>query len=137
MTYGLAKCARRACGKPFTRKTYNQEYCTLACQRLFHDKPKGAMHFSKLSRSAPLQRVHNLLKKGPQTTKQIERLARVSNPATWVSMLRKNGINALNAQHIKTNKDGTKVYRYELAKTTFIGNGRSTTFPGEATIFEN
>lgn len=113
MTHGVAKCARKACGKPFTRKTKNHLYCTAACQRFVHDKPKGRMHFSKLSGSPSLQRVYKLLLDGPRTTKQIERLARVSNPATWVSMLRMNGIGVV-AELIRIKADKTKVFRYAL-----------------------
>ena len=114
MTYGLAKCARRACGKPFTRKTRNHEYCSTTCQRLFHDKPKGKMHFSKVSGSPPQQRILHLLKDGiAYTTREIQARARVCNPATWISALKMQGHNIVCEYKCRC-ENGSKIYTYQL-----------------------
>jgi len=115
MTYGLGKCARKTCGKPYTLKTHNQKFCSTTCQRLVHDKPKGTMHFGKVKNSPPMRRVLALLRKKRQTTLEIQVKARVCNPATWVSALRKNGFNIV-CEYVGTDASDSRVYRYQLIK---------------------
>lgn len=127
MTYGLAKCARKACGKPFTRKTWNQKYHSGICQRLFHDKPKGTMNFSKVLGSPPQQRILHLLKDGiAYTTREIQRRARVCNPATWISSLKMQGY-VIECKYKGVNKKtGARIYTYQLKF-----NGRKFDVPNE------
>jgi hypothetical protein len=115
MTYGLGKCARKTCGKSFTRKTQNHEYCSITCQRLIHDKKRGKMRCGAFVGSPPQRRVLNLLKKGPQTTLEIQQKARVCNPATWISSLRQNGFNIPDAEYKGRDEEtGIRIFSYRL-----------------------
>ncbi len=116
-------CALKSCDKRFTPKTHNQRYCSPSCQqevgkRAYRVGKKKAnsrgMHCGKVSGSPPMRRVLAFLKRKRQTTLEIQVKARVCNPATWVSALRKNGFNIV-CEYLGTSK-GSRIYRYQLVK---------------------
>ena len=123
MTYGLSKCKNKPCGKPFTRKAWNHEYCSISCQRIvgiqaYQDGVKKrnsrGMKFGKVSGSPAQRRILKLLKdKLPHTTRQIQEKANVCNPATWISALNMQGYD-IECKYRGTDEHGSKIYTYQL-----------------------
>ncbi len=116
-------CALKSCDKRFTPKTHNQRYCSTSCQqevgkRAYRVGKKKidsrGMHFSKVEGSPPQQRILHLLKDGiAYTTREIQARARVCNPATWISALKKQGHNIVCKYKCRTG-DGSNIYTYQL-----------------------
>ena len=76
------------------------------------------MNYTKLASSERMQLLLSYLERmGKQgaTSYQLTVALECVAPATWVSMLRHNG-HDVTCLHEKTDEDGTKTYRYWLAK---------------------
>ncbi len=77
---------------------------------------QGRMHAARLDRSPRLQRVLAALQAagpGGITTRELSRAAEVYAAGTFVSELRKNGVQIACAME-RTTADGARVYRYRL-----------------------
>ena len=63
--------------------------------------------------SPRLQKLHNRLKVGPGTTKELAYCTRSQAVHTDVSDLRKNGIK-IGCNYLRTTKEGRKIYLYSI-----------------------
>jgi hypothetical protein len=107
------------CGKVLADQRRNKRFysdsCRVSTWMAKHPrKNPGGMHYSRLSTSDPLSLVHALLKaRGAigATTADIAAICEVTSPPTWVSMLRKNGIQ-VRCEYEGLSANGRRVYRY-------------------------
>lgn len=73
------------------------------------------MHSAKLEKSNRLQRVYEVLQRGPKTTLEIIQQAGVCAVNSIISELRDNGID-IDCRCLGVTGDGSRIYQYRLTK---------------------